>query len=314
MNGNDSHANPIQISPSRPQRPSGPQRPQRLNLAPYGYIAPALFGLLVVVAWPLGYGLLLSFYRGDAIFHPPRWTGIGNYLYLLQDPLFHYSLGVTLLFTALAVTGTILLGTAVGLFLSRPFPGRTAVAIAVLLPWAMPRVAGTTVWKWMFDDQFGLLNHALAQWCGLTAFDNLPWLARPGTALIAAVIVVVWQGFPFVAFSVLAALQGVGTDLLHAASIDGANVWQRIRHIQLPLIRPVLVVLTLLSVIWDLKVFDQIYVLTGGGPNHATAVLGVYLWEKRIEDIGLASAMAAMLVIVTALFSILYARRALGED
>ncbi len=313
MNRNDLDSGSVRLNLSSPLRPQYPPRP-RITLAPYGYIAPALIGLLCVIAWPMAYGLLLSFYRGDAIFHPPRWTGLGNYLYLLGDPLFHYSFGITLLFTVLAVTGTIFLGTAVGLFLNRPFPGRSLVAIAVLLPWAMPRVAGTTVWKWIFDDQAGLLNDGLVRWFGLTQYDKFAWLAHPETALMAAVIVVIWQSFPFVAFSVLAALQGVGTDLLHAASIDGANAWQRIRHIQLPLIRPVLVVLTLLSVIWDLKVFDQIFVLTGGGPSHATAVLGIYLWEKRIEDIGLASAMAMILVIVTAVFSVLYARRALGEE
>lgn len=284
------------------------------TLAPYLWLAPGAFGLLVVVVYPLLYGFWLSFHAGDPVFGSLRFSGLASYRHILGDPVFRYSLAITLVFTGLAVAGTLALGTAVALFLNRPFPGRSVVAVCVLLPWATPRVAGTVVWKWIFDDQGGLANTLLAGTLGAETWRTFAWFAHPAAALGVAVLLVIWQGFPFIAFSVLAALQSVSRDVLDAAAIDGASAVQRIRHIQLPLIRPVLIVLTLLSIIWDLKVFDQVYLLTQGGPNHRTAVLGVYLFNRSAESPGQAAAMAMVLVVLTAAVSAVYVRRALREE
>lgn len=283
------------------------------RLGPYAYLLPGLAGLVAFIGYPLVFGAGLSLFRGDLVFGTLRWAGLSSYRELLGDSLFHYSLLITLLFTAACVTGTLVLGVAIAFFLNKPFPGRSLVALAVLLPWVMPRVAGTTVWKWMFNDQFGLVNHFLHAVTGLETFRNHVWLNDPLLALAVAALLVIWQSFPFITFAVLAALQGVDRDVLDAASIDGASAWQRVRHIQLPLLQPLLIILLLLSIIWDLKVFDQIWILTKGGPGDKTAILGVYLFKKQIEDIGLAAAMAMVMVLLTFLLSAFYTRKALRE-
>jgi len=161
----------------------------------------------------------------------------------------------------------------------------------------------------MFHDQYGVVNWALVN-VGFDRFDGFSWFIRPLWAFTAIGVVVVWQSFPFVAISVLAALQSISQDVIDAARIDGATPLQRLRFITLPMIKPVLLVMVVISTIWDFKVFDQVYVMTEGGPARSTEVLAITTWREAFTQLnfGLGSALAMAMFAILAVVTIIYVR------
>lgn len=274
----------------------------RRNRIAYAFILPSLIGIGVLILYPLIQVVLISFqkyYLLEVLTKGSPYVGLENYIYLLKNPDFWYSLWITVVFTVACVGLTILVGLGVALLLYQDFPGKKLVAVAILIPWVMPRIASSILWKWIYDDQFGILNYFLS-FLGLKSFATFPWLANASTALLAVIIVIVWQSFPFIAVSLLAGLQSIPVEVYEAAEIDGAGFQQQLRFITLPLLREMLGILTVISTIWDFKVFDQMWVMTEGGPAGSTMLLGIRTWVDAFAllRMGRASALAVIMLIL----------------
>ena len=268
---------------------------------PWLLLAPALAIVLGLVLYPVGRTVWLSFRQAGlpylATGHS-RAAGLDNYRALLHDPHLRQVLVTTVAFGLACVA----------LLLNQRFRGRGLLAVLVLLPWAVPRVAAGVVWRWLFDDQYGLVNWALSH---LSAgFSGFSWFNDRLPAFVAVGIVVVWQSFPFVALSLLAGLQSIPPEVREAARMDGAGSWQQLRHVTLPMLRPLLLTLVVISTIWNFKIFDQVFVMTGGGPFRSTEVATVTVWREAFArlHLGTASAMAVALFAVLLSMTVLYSR------
>lgn len=275
-------------------------------------VAPALLLIFALIGYPVARTLWLSFHDAGL----PALTGGGmdfvglsNYTDIATDPQMRRVFVTTVVFGLACVVGTMVLGIAVALLLNRPFRGRALLGVLVLLPWAMPKVAAATVWRWLFHDQYGLVNWGLVS-VGFSSFEGYAWFVSRVPAFTAIGVVVVWQSFPFVALSLLAGLQSIADDVVDAARIDGAGPWQVTRHITLPLLKPLLLVLVVISTIWDFKIFDQIYVMTQGGPARSTEVLSITTWREAFTqlDFGLASALAMAMFAILSVITVVYIR------
>ncbi|HEY8473135.1 MAG TPA: sugar ABC transporter permease [Natronosporangium sp.] len=287
------------------RRPRSVRRSFDDKLLPVLLVTPAL----VVIAGLVGYPVLrtgwLSLTDADGLRAltdgEMAFIGLGNYLRILEDPVLRRVSLVTVGFGLACVAATMVVGVAVALLLNRRFRGRGVLAVLVLLPWAIPNVAASFVWKWIFHDQYGILNWALG-------LDGFAWFNHWLTAFAVIGVVVVWQSFPFVAVALLAGLQTIPGEVIDAARVDGAGGWQQLWRIRLPMLKPLLLVLVVISTIWDFKVFDQVYVLTEGDPTRRNEVLAVSIWREAIAQlhIGLGSALAMVLFLILILFTIGY--------
>lgn len=275
---------------------------------PYLLLLPGLACLIVLTVYPLLRTFWLSFHKMNLVRlgQAPPYVGLENYIRLFKDEFFWTVVGNTVLFTLACVALTMAVGFGVGCLLNKPFRGRALLGVAVLLPWVMPKVAAGIVWKWIFDDQYGIANHLLTR-LGFD-FRGFSWFTSAPLAFATVVLVVVWQSFPFIALSVVAGLQSIDPELHEAAQVDGASGWRRLRHITLPLLRNLLVILTILSTVWDFKIFDQIYVMTEGGPAQSTYVMGIHAWMSAFGEMqmGQASAIAIIMFVILAVVTAFY--------
>ncbi len=291
----------------------------RRTALPYGLMLPALVALALALGYPLVRQVILSFQEfglAQQFGQAPAWTGLDNYRDLLDDGYLWVLVARTVAFCLVNAALTMGIGGAIALLMrqmSRPV--RLLVQSALLLAWAMPVLAALTVWQWLFDSQYGVINHVLT---GLGAeYDGHSWLLNPLSFFFVATVVVVWMSVPFVAFTVYAALTQVPGDVIESAEVDGAGPRQRLIHIILPSIRPVLLVVGLLQVIWDLRVFTQIYVLQkAGGVTRDTNLLGTYIYRSGIGegDFGVAAAVAIFMLALTVVLTAPYVVRMLREE
>jgi ABC-type sugar transport system permease subunit len=219
----------------------------------------------------------------------------------------------TVLFGLACVVATMVVGVAVALLLNRRFRGRGLLGVLVLLPWAIPHVAASFVWRWLFHDQYGFVNWALSR-LPLVDFRGNAWFNDWPSAFFVIGLVVVWQSFPFVSIALLAGLQTIPSDVIDAAKVDGAGGWQQLWRIRMPMLKPLLVVLIVISTIWDFKIFDQVFVLTGGGPARRTEILAISVHRAREQlEFGLGSALAMVLFVILVAVTIAYIRLAREE-
>ena len=248
---------------------------------------------------------------------PAEWVGLDNFRTIFTDSYFWDVLWRTVIFCMVNVALTVVLGLLIALLLNSLGKGmRLLVSSALLLAWAMPALAATVVWQWLFDTQYGVVNWLLTR-LGIGDFQGHGWLAEPISFLSVATIIVVWMGVPFVAFTLFAGLTQVPHEVLEAAEIDGATRWQRLWRVTLPLLKPVLLIVTALSVVWDFRVFVQIYVLQrAGGISRDTNLIGV--WAYRISigenrfDIG--AAIAIVMVVAVLLLTLVYLRQMVRQE
>jgi N,N'-diacetylchitobiose transport system permease protein len=295
-----------------------PRRTQR-GLLPYGLLLPALVALVLALGYPLVRQVVLSFQEyglPQQFGQPPTWTGLDNYRDLVDDSYLWILVLRTVAFCLVNATLTMAIGGAIALLMRQMSkPVRLLVQSALLLAWAMPVLAALTVWQWLFDSQYGVINWVLTR---LGAeYDGHSWLLNPLSFFFVATVVVVWMSVPFVAFTVYAALTQVPADVIESAEVDGANPRQRLRHIILPSIMPVLLVVALLQIIWDLRVFTQIYVLQkAGGVTRDTNLLGTYIYRSGIGegDFGAAAAVAIFMLALTVVLTAPYVFRMLREE
>jgi ABC-type sugar transport system permease subunit len=249
---------------------------RRLALA---LLLPALAAIALVAAFPLAATAWESLHRHDLRM---PWLGrpfvaLANYGELLSDPRFGEALAHSAFFTAVSVALEVALGLALALALDRRFRGRGLARTAVLLPWAVPSVVAALVWRFMFEGDGGIVNALLAR--------PVPWLADARAAWLPLVLADVWKTTPFVALLLLAGLQTVDPALHEAARIDGAGAWRRFREITLPLLAPALAVATLFRALDAFRVFDVVYVMTGGGPGTATEPVSLYAFDVLFRSL-----------------------------
>ena len=271
------------------------------------FLLPSFVFVGLFSIFPVVESFRLSFYR--LILTLPwlgqKMVGLENYTDLLSDPVARDSLGTTLLFIAVTIPLELLLGLGIALVLNQAFRGRGLLRAVVLIPWAIPTVVSSQMWRFIFNDRYGLANFIFF---GADTSRYIAPLADPYLAMISIMAAEIWKTTPFAALIILAGLQGIPDDLYEAASIDGATAWKKFRHITLPLLKPALLLALLFRTIDALRVFDLVYVMTQGGPADATNVLQFYGYKKTFAEgmIGYGSAIAVTVFIMSLLLSLAY--------
>lgn len=276
-------------------------------------IAPSILIFCAVIVYPLVSAIYLSLFTINTPTLQGSWVGFGNYAYLMNSPVFWRSLLNTFIWTIFTLALQIVLGIAVALMLHQQMWFRALARSLILFPYFVSTVVAVLVWRWLFNDLYGILNHMLL-WSGLLS-RPLDWLGSMPNAMISIILVGAWKYFPFVVIAVLARLQTIPDHLYEAAKIDGAGPIARFFDVTLPQLRDVLVVVILLRAIWDFKEFDLIYLLTGGGPLISTQTLPLLVYNDAfgLYDMGRASAVAVSMMIVMLVFMVLYLKAAAGE-
>lgn len=264
------------------------------------FVIPSVILISLVTLYPILYATYLSFFRKLPIFGISRFTGLDNYLFLFRDERFWNALCNTVYFTASSVSLELVAGFGVALLLHREFPLRGLVRAVVLVPWAVPTVVSAKMWEWMYNSDFGVLNYLLG--------THVNWLGNSFWALNAAVIMDVWKTTPFVAVLLTAGLQVIPKELYQAARIDGAGGWGILRNITFPLLTPVILVVLIFRTLDAFRIFDAIYVLTGGGPGNTTETLSIYAYKVLFQTLqfGYGSTLAVVVFLCVGLISLFY--------
>jgi ABC-type sugar transport system permease subunit len=277
-------------------------------------VAPALATIALVAVFPLLWTLWESLHLHD-LRMPWRgrpFIGLGNYAEIAGDPRFWDALGHTAGFAAVSVALEVALGLAFALAMNRAFRGRGLVRAAVLVPWAVPTVVVALLWRFMFESDTGIANAILTR---SGALDRpVAWFVGSLTAWVPIVLADVWKTTPFVALLLLAGLQNIDRSLYEAAAVDGAGAWWQFRHVTLPLLRPALLVALIFRTLDAFRVFDLVYVLTGGGPGTATEPVALYTFNALLQNLrfGYGAALSVVVFLVTFALALLYIRW-LGE-
>jgi multiple sugar transport system permease protein len=285
--------------------------------AKYLFVLPMLVYMTLTMAYPVFSNIQMSLYdlnvRTFARDNAP-FVGAGNYLKLVSDAGFIQSIGHSLTFTLTSLGFQFLIGFALALFFARPFPGNGLLRALLLLAWLLPAVVVGTLFRWMLDGDYGVFNYFLRS-LGLIS-RNAYWLIDPSTAMFGTIIANAWVGIPFNMILLLAGLQSISPTLYEAASIDGANTTQRFFHITVPLMRPVALGVILLAFIYTFKVFELIFVMTGGGPVDATTVLPIHTYKLTFSffRFGEGAAAATVLLLGLLLVAIGYFRLSRAEE
>lgn len=291
------------------------KRRYREEVLAISFLWPALLVLCGLLLYPLADVVRLSFY--DSNLQKEVWVGFGNYIALFNDPLFWKSLWQTVVFTGLSVALHLVIGLGLALLLNmRLDPVFRALARGLLIvPWLLaPTVAGM-IWVLMLSP-FGIVNGLLASLGLIDANFAVSWLGNPSTALGSVTAMNVWRAFPFFMVMLLAGLQAIPKQLYEAASIDGATLWHQFWHITLPQLRSVITTIVLLDSIWTFRAFDPVFVMTGGGPAHASEVLATAIYFDGFQKLrfGYASAQAMVMFLVLFVVSAFYVRRAMNAN
>jgi len=266
------------------------------------FLAPAMAVLAAVTIYPIIYVLWLSLHRRLLIFNISKFTGLDNYGFLLRDDRFWNAFYNTAYFTVLSVSLELVLGIAIAVLLDRAFKGKGTMRSIVLIPWAIPTVVSAKMWEWMYNSDFGILNYLLGA--------NINWLGSPIWAINAAVFMDVWKTTPFVALLVMAGLEIIPRDLYNSARVDGASRWYIFTRITLPLLKPVILIVLIFRTLDAFRVFDAIYVLTGGGPANTTETLSIYAYNMLFQTLqfGYGSTISVTVFFCVGIITILYVR------
>lgn len=270
-------------------------------------LAPTVLLFALLIVYPMVQSFWLSLHKTDTLTLTAHWTGLSNYGLLLSDPEFWSSFATTLIWTVSAVVLQLIIGVAVALLLHGTVIWRSLARGLVLFPYLLPTAVAVLVWRWLFNDLYGILNYMLL---AIGVIDKpVAWLSQMPNALISVVIVGTWKFFPFVVIAVLARLQSIPDALYEAARIDGASRWALFTDITLPQLAGVLAVVVLLRAIWDFKEFDVIYLMTGGGPGSATETLPILVYREAFQllNFGKAAAVAVAMSLFMIMFFVIYA-------
>lgn len=296
------------------QSPAGlaPAEKSQVRLFIAGYLdrmagvilsAPALVILIGLMFYPLLYAVWLSFVQWQP--SASRWIGLANYERLLSDRLFWNALGNTLFYTAWNVTAGVALSLCFALLMNRPTLVARLFRLSIFMPLIISAPVAALAWLWVFNTDYGLLNQNLLSFGILD--QPVPWLNSPFQARWSIVLVNIWLGTGLSSILFLAALQDIPKDLYEAAMLDGAGGWQRFLAVTVPHIRPTLTVVLIIKLIGSFKTFDQVFIMTGGGPLYRSETILIYLYRQGFEyfDFGFASAVGVVFFLIVALLNVL---------
>ncbi|MED4603516.1 sugar ABC transporter permease [Paenibacillus validus] len=261
------------------------------------YTLPAVLFVLLMMLFPIIYTVRISFFEWSmSATTPPKWVGLANYYALLQDERFWHAVGSTFYFTLVALAAEVILGVAIAMLLSRNFIGKNLVKTVFLLPMVATPVAMGLVWMLIYEPTIGVANMMLKS----LGFEPLLWLASPSQVIPSLIIIDVWEWTPMIALIVMAGIATLPSDPYEAADVDGASAWRKFVSITLPLLRPTILVATMLRLIDVLKTFDIIYATTQGGPNFASETLNLYGYVLGFQyfKLGMASALLVLFFLL----------------
>lgn len=296
-------------SPHADAREASRRQARRASrLAAFGFIAPVVVFIALFFAYPIVRTIQLSlqdytfqsYFTGQADF-----VGFANYVTLVQDRLFGPVVRNTVLFTVVSLVFQFVIGLALAVFFQRTFPLSATFRALILIPWLLPVVVSATTWRWMFYKDYGIVNALLG--------THIGWLSDPQWSLWAVIIANIWLGIPFNLVLLYGGLQGIPGTLYEAAALDGAGAWRRFRSITWPLLRPVTAVTLLLGLVYTIKAFDVIWVITEGGPVDSSQTLATWSYKLSFEggtdqSLSMGATVASLLFVVALVFGLLYIR------
>ncbi|SDH09192.1 multiple sugar transport system permease protein [Leifsonia sp. 98AMF] len=297
--------------------PAPRRRRRRGSWTAWAFLAPVVIYLVVFYAWPLYRNVELSvrdytvrsFVMGDAPF-----VGLDNYIKVLQDPTFGPAFWHTAVFTLVSIAFQFTIGLALAVFFHQNFRLSATLRALFLVPWLLPLIVSASTWSWMLNSDSGVVNAALEAF----GLPGINWLTSPDWALTSVIIANIWIGIPFNLVILYSGLQNIPQELYEAASIDGANGWQRFWRVTFPLLRPVSAITLLLGLIYTLKVFDIIWIMTRGGPGTASTTFATWSYQlgfaSTLPDFSPAAAVGNLLIILALVFGFVYIRTQRKQD
>src|SRR3954447_67577 len=292
----------------RRPRPTSRRRQRTVELL---FLLPAVVYLLVFFGYPIVKNALMSFqhYTNATFFTGVApWVGLDNYRDVIDSAVFNKAAVNTLLFTVGSIAGQFTIGLAIALYFQKRFPLSGVLRSLLLLPWLIPLIVSSAVWRWILDEDNGAMNRLLA---ALHVFSSNPgWLTSTSLALIAVILVNIWIGIPFNTTILYGGLQEIPEELYEAAALDGATGWKAFRYVTWPLLRPVVNVVLVLGVVYTLKVIDIILGLTRGGPANATQTIATQSYHLSFTefDFGQGAALGNILIVISLVFAVFYLR------
>ncbi|MGW4161716.1 carbohydrate ABC transporter permease [Streptomyces sp. NPDC004788] len=310
---------PASSGPKEVLQPSRGRRSLPSGLLPYLLVAPALLSMAALLLYPLIRNVILSFQelgRKEFITRETVWTGFDNYTSLLSDSEFWTVVVRSVVFTAASVLLTMAVGTGIGLLLNRLGKKmRLVLSLSLVFAWAMPIVASVTVFQWLFDEQFGVVNW-LMRTLGFAGYEQHNWFETGFSTLVISMILIAWGSIPFVALNMYAGLTTIGTELYEAAKMDGANGWRTFWAVVFPNLKPFFMITTFLEVIWIFKAFTQIYALNKGGPDRASETLPVFAYIEGVGQFhyGVAAAISVLTIVMLIAIMSFYFRLILKQE
>jgi trehalose/maltose transport system permease protein len=286
------------------RRRSGRLQRKQTHLA-WIMLAPALVVVALVALYPLGLTIFQSFTDKQFLaLEPTKWIGLQNYRTLIHDSIFRDSIVTTVKFTLITVSFEFVLGLIIALVVNSNFKGRGVMRAVMLIPWAIPTVVSAQMWKWMYDDIFGVINDAGVRLHIL--HHSVAWISQPSTALASVAAVDIWKTTPFVALILLAGLQVIPQDLYEAADVDGASKLTQFWRITLPLLRPAILVALIFRTLDALRVFDVFYVFFGNRVDTQTMAIYDQNTIVSVGNVGYGAAISVAIFLIIALFVVIY--------
>ena len=271
------------------------------------FVLPILVFILGLILYPTIYGVYMSM-TTKILGRPEQFIWFDNYISLWQDRIYRQAVGITLWYTFLSIVFKLVVGMGLALLLNQRIAARNLLTGIILLPWVAPPVVVAHVWNWLYEPTFGAFNYLLVYVLGVTN-QGVLWLADPNLAMSSVILTTVWRGFPFFAVMLLAGLKSIPGELYEAAAVDGANVFQRFRHVTLPGLQAVLLVVVLLQTIFTFNDFTIIYNMTQGGPAGATRVYSILTYETAFRSlqlgkgIAISLTMAPIIIVIVAILA-----------
>jgi multiple sugar transport system permease protein len=280
------------------------------TLEPYGFIAPTAILMLVLMIVPIVLVIGYSFMDNVILNKNPEFIGIENFVTVLTDGVFGTAIGNTLIFTIVSVIAHLLIGLGFAMLLNSPLISNASRAVfrtIYILPWLFTAAVIAVLWRMLLNPN-GVVNYLLS--------TDLEWLSSPALALGAVTFINIWAGYPFFMISLLAGLQGIPADLYEAATVDGANGWQRFFNVTLPQLRPIIISMTLLDLIWTSQQFALIWLTTGGGPINRTEMLSTFTYKLAFSryEFALASTSAVLILLFSMVLAFFYVRHQRARD
>jgi len=307
-----SMAAPKTTAPTEEPVTTGPTRSTvARRLTPYGYLSPTVLLIVVLMVIPIVMVISYSFRDNVIVQDNSVFAGFANYTKVLTDPDFLTAIKNTAVFISVSMAAHLVLGLAFAMMLNTPLLGGVTKAIfriVYILPWLFTVAVIAVIWRLLLDPS-GVVNYVLHT-LGLIE-QGVNWLGDPNKALWAVTFINIWSGYPFFMISLLAGLQGIPGDLYEAAAVDGTNWFQRFRHVTLPQLRPVIISMAVLDLIWTSQQFALIWMTTGGGPLHVTEMLSTYTYKQAFSEyeFSTASAAAVIVLLLTMVLAFFYVRQ-----